>query len=209
MKVIAAIILALTLACTVPSADPTPRPTYTLYPTPTPTLVVSTPTPTIVVSTPTPSPRPTYTPYPTYAPTTQEIEPAPTISPEMFQTVGKTQWFTGETAAALGRGQDAFNQGKYQEAVEAFIETQRIHGIPHPILQNWIGNSYRAMGQRERAIEHYTNVIEIKDEAIDRINRATVFSETHQCEAAIEDSKAALAMEPVAVTGYHTDFAAN
>ena len=157
----------------------------------------------------TPTPRPTYTPYPTHTPAPPIGAPTPTISPDIFQEVGKKQWFFGETFAAVERGKDAFTQGKYQEALEGFLEAQRTHGKPSLVLQNRIGNAYRALGQNHQAIQHYTNAIEVEDNAFDRNNRGTIYMETGQCLLAIEDAKAALAMEPAGEKEFRTDLNAN
>ena len=157
----------------------------------------------------TPTPRPTYTPYPTYTPAAPVGAPTPIISPDRFREVGNKQWFFGETDAALERGEDAFDQGKYQEALEEFLEAQRLHEEPNPVLQNWIGSSYKALGQLDQAINHYTNTIELEDDAVNRTNRGLLYAETRQCSSAIEDAKAAFAMEPAGGEGFHTDVSAN
>lgn len=187
----------------------------------------------------TPTPRPTYTPYPTYTPAplpqlgtdnspttvtfsqadsdgvpllalgTNSALPTTTISPKTFIEAGKQESFQGETEAAVERGEDAFAQGRYQEALEEFLEAQRLHSSPSPVLQNWIGNSYSAMGQHNQAIQHYTNAIELEDDAANRTNRGELYRERGQCSAAIEDAKTALALEPVSTDGYHTDIEAN
>ena len=156
-----------------------------------------------------PTPRPTYTPYPTYTPPTFPDAPTPTISPDRFGRAGKQQQFFGETAAAFGRGENAFAQGKYQEALEGFLEAQRRHRSPSLVLQNWIGNAYRALGQNHQAIQHYTNALELEDGTVNRNNRGSIYMETGQCLLAIEDAKAALAMEPALGHGSHTDIEAN
>ena len=184
MKVMVVILLTLTLACTALLGEaPTPRPTYTPYPTQTPVAPV--------------------------AQVTSDVPPTPTISPERFGRAGKNEWFSGNTAKALGRGEEAFAQGKYQEALHGFLEAQRLHGAPSLVLQNWIGNSYQATGQNDKAIKHYTNAIAIEDDAVNRTNRGSLYQQTGQCAMAIDDAKAALAMEPAIGDGSHTDVEAN
>ena len=96
----------------------------------------------------TPTPRPTYTPYPTYTPVpfpqlgTTSALPTPTISPDMFREVGQEQLFFGDTWLEFEKAGQALGEGKYQDALEGYLETQRLHGEPSGILQNWIGNSY-------------------------------------------------------------------
>ena len=163
----------------------------------------------------TPTPRPTYTPYPTYTPAplipvgTTSALPTPTINPKTFHRAGKKHWFTGDTAEAVERGKETFAQGKYQEALEEFLEAQRLHGEPSAALQSRIGNSYSALGQSKAAIRHFTNAIELEDTAIYRTNRGNLYVETRQCSLAIEDAKTALAMEPATGEGSHTDIEAN
>ena len=184
---IAASILVLATACSALTGTPTPRPTYTPYPTYTP---VPTPTPAELLE-------------------TEPISPTPTISPEEFGEVGEKEWFSGETAAALGRAKEAFGEGKYQEALEGFLETQRLHGEPSANLQNWIGSSYYALGNREAAIEHFTNALLVEDKPTYRVNRGRQYMATRQCPLAIKDAKAALTMEPQEEEGFHTDVQAN
>ena len=157
----------------------------------------------------TPTPRPTYTPYPTHTPAAHIGAPTPTISPDRFGRGGKQQQLFGETAAAFGRGEDAFEQGKYQEALEGFLEAQRLHHSPSPVLQNLISNAYRALGLNQQAIQHYTNALELEDGTVNRINRGILYMETGQCLLAIEDAKAALAMEPAGEKEFRTDLNAN
>ena len=157
----------------------------------------------------TPTPKPTHTPVPLIPAGTTSALPTPTISPERFMRAGKSQRFRGETAAALGRGEEAFAQAQYQAALEGFLETQHLHGEPSAVLQSWIGHSYKALGQHNQAIQHYTNAIELEDRAVNRTNRGILYKETGQCSLAIEDAKAALTMEPATGEGSHTDIEAN
>ncbi len=76
-------------------------------------------------------------------------------------------------------------------------------------LQNRIGTSYLFLGQNEVAIQHFTNAIELEDNAPDRIIRSFLHREIGNCTEAIEDAKAALALEPTATPGYHTAAEAN
>ena len=117
--------------------------------------------------------------------------------------------FFGDTWLEIEKAKQAFYQGRYQDALEGFLEAQRLHGEPSVVLQSFIGNSYRALGQNEATIHHFTNALEVKDNPTDRINRGTLYMETGQCSPAIEDAKAALTMEPDAGEGIHTDAEAN
>ena len=165
----------------------------------------------------TPTPRPTYTPYPTYTPVplpplgTNSALPTPTTSPEMviFQRMEDGERFSYETYEVIKQADQALSEGRHQDALEGYLETQRIHGEPSWVIQNWIGISYVALGQLEAAIQHFTNAIEIKDSALNRTNRGGRYMKTGQCPPAIEDAKAALTMEPDAGEGINTDAEAN
>ena len=209
MILIAASILVLATACSALTGTPTPRPTYTPYPTytpvpPLPQLGTNSAIPTPVVISQSDKAE-----VPLLELGTTSPLPTPTISPEMFREVGDKEWFHGETAAVLRRGEETFAQGKYQESLESFLEAQRLHGTPSANLQSWIGISYQALGQHDQAIQHHTNAIQIEDDPVDRVNRGLSFIETGKYGPAIEDAKAALTMEPITGDGYHTDAEAN
>lgn len=185
--VIAAIILAAAVACALPEDAPTPRPTYTQYPTYTPVATAT--------------PRPTYTHYPTNAAATGDFAVA--------EVDGSTEWFFGAAAAAADKGQEQFANGEYEAAIASFKEAQRHRGKPSEVLESWIGLAYDALGQYDIAIVHHSNVIAINDDAVSRVNRAGSYFNNAQCEPAISDAQAALAKEPATGEGFSTDAEAN
>ena len=206
---IVAVAVALAIGCGTPAAQtPTLGPTYTPYPThtpqPTPT---SRPTPTHT-SPPTYTPQPTHTPQPTRT-LSPRLSATPTISPKMFGGVGSEERFPTKTMEEIREAQLAFSEGRYREALQGFLETQRIHGKDSVVLQSWIAASYSALGEQDQAILHLTKSLEIRDNAVDRASRASSYLSTQRCAPAIEDARAALAMEPVAREGYHSDVEAN
>ncbi len=85
--------------------------------------------------------------------------------------MGDKEWFFGATALELERANQAFDEGRYQDALEAYLEAQRLHGEPSIIIQGLIGSSYRALGQPETAIQHFTNALELKDDPINRVEQ--------------------------------------
>ena len=193
MILIAASILVLATACSLTfTGTPTPVPTYT-------------PVPLIPVG---PNADTAGVPLLELGP--NSALPTPTFSPDMFREVGgKKQLLFGDTLLEFKKAEQAFGEGKYQDALEGYLEAQRLHGEPSVVLQNLIGNSYRALVQDEAAIRHFTNALELKDNPTDRINRGIRYMETGQCPPAIEDAKAALTMEPDTGEGVHTDAEAN
>ena len=208
MILIAAGLLTLATACSALTGTPTPRPTYTPYPTytPVPPLPLGT---TSALPTPVAFSQADPTGVPLLELGTTSALPTPTISPDRFREVGKGQQFFGDTWLEFEKARQAFGEGRYQDALEGFLEAQLLHGEPSGVIQNWIGNSYRALGQSEAAIQHFTNAIQIEDDPVDRVNRGLSFIETGRCEPAIEDAKAALTMERITGDGYHTDAEAN
>ena len=208
MILIAASLLTLAMACTF-IQEPTPRPTYTPYPTYTPVpLVLST------VSAP-PTPVALQTTDRTQVPllelgTTSSL-PKPTVSPEMviFRNMEDGERFSDETYEVIKQAEQSLSQGRHQDALEKYFEAQRIHGEPSWVIQNWIGITYVSLGNREAALQHYTNAIEIEDSPTNRTNRGTSYLKTGKCEPAIRDAKAALAMEATNENRFNSDVQAN
>ena len=195
MSVLGSILLLLVIgACTSPEEEPTHRPTYTPYPTFTPL--------------PTATPRPTYTPYPTPSGSVVDLT-RPPGAPSEIKEVGEEEFFLGRASAAVEEGQDLFNAGEYEAAIESFKQAQRHHGKPSGVLENRIALAYDELGMVDLAIEHYSNSIAIKNEVTDWVNRAQSYIEIDRCDLAVEDAKTALALEPVSGPGYHTDVEAN
>ena len=203
MILIAASILVLATACSALTGTPTPRPTYTPYPTYTPVPPLphlgtnNRPTPVAFSQADTAG-------VPLLELGTNSALPTPTVSPETFHKMGEGQMFFGEVLAELEQAEQALDEGRYQDALEGFLEAQRLHGEPSRVLQNWVGNSYSALGQHDQAIQHYTNAIDIRDNAYHRIPRAIEYANNGRCEEAMPDAETALAMAPYSEPGYHT-----
>ena len=189
LSLLAILAIVVAVACSGPSTPSTPRPTYTPYPT-------FTPAPTAI-------PRPTYTPYPTFTPV-----PTPPSTIAIFESE-TVEYFLGRTQIALERAIEQFEAGEFQAAVASFKEAQRYHGKPSAVLENRIGLAYIFWQVYDLAIEHFSNAIAIRDNALDRVNRSTTYLEQSQCGMAITDAKAALTMEPETAPGFHTDVEAN
>ena len=60
------------------------------------------------------------------------------------------------------------------------------------------------MGQHETATKHYTDAIDIRDDAYHRIPRAMEYANHGRCAEATVDAETALAMDPYSEPGYHT-----
>ena len=203
--------MTITIGCTSPlTGEPTPRPTYTPYPT-----IISTQTPTprptytaypTIISTQTPTLHPAYTPYPTQQTTDQAKIPE---DRKFFFEVGPEERFQRPASAALTRGKKLFKEGKYEAAVIAFKEAQQHHGKPSAILESLIGTSYSALELHDLAIQHRSNSIAIKDGAEQRTNRAISYLAIGECQPAVADAQIALTMEPESAQGIHTDVEAN
>ena len=155
-----------------------------------------------------PKPPATLPPFPTLPPP-PKLPATPTLSPDTFRETGKGEWFTGGALIAFRAGERYFKEGNYQEALAKFQETLTLHGEPSQVIQNLIGNSYFALAKYDKAVEHFTNALEIEDDATNRASRSEAYITVMECAPAIEDAKAALAMEPVIGDRIHTDAQAN
>ena len=153
--------------------------------------------------------RPNYTSLPstTGAATVRQALPTPTIDPRSIGEIqgGDLDYFIGAELAALNNGQDLFYQGRYEEALEEFKKAQetRLAGQSW-VLENWIAITYRVLGDHEKAIEHHTIAIGIKDSGTNRIGRAGSYAQTGQWHLAVTDAEAALAMEAEQTEYLHT-----
>ena len=102
-------------------------------------------------------------------------------------------------------GIELHNQGDYEAALVSFRTAQEMHGIPSGDIQAWIGHTYRAMGQSQNAINHYTEAIGIRDSALGRTSRGNEHAANGQCTEAAADAEAALGMKAHVEPGFHTD----
>ena len=127
----------------------------------------------------------------------------------MYVAIGSTERFYGQASAAVGRGHELLNTGEYMAAIESYKEALRHHGKPSVVLENHIGQAYMGLEMYDRAVEHYSNALDIKDGAVDRTNRGWAYFYNNQGDLATSDAQTALMLEPVAATGTHTDFIAN
>ena len=96
--------------------------------------------------------------------------------------------------------------GEYRGAIESFEEALLHHGKRSAVLENRIAQAYVFLGLDELAVVHYSNAVEIQDDAFGRINRAKVYVYNGQCDWAVEDAAATLDMEPFILQGaLHSD----
>ena len=194
LLVAALILLVANAACGAFGAEPTLRPTYTLYPTYTPAPIAT--------------PMPTYTPFLT-PPSVQSASTTIPTTEGIAVELESEEWFFGLVSAAFEKGRGHYHAGEYQAAIDSFKEALELYGSTSNALESWLGISYAALGEYEVAIVHLSNAIDADGDASDLINRATIYKDTNQCDAAIEDARGALALEPVVSSGWHTDVEAN
>ena len=106
-------------------------------------------------------------------------------------------------------GVQLLEQEKYEEAINLLEQAQEIHGQPSGNIQTWIGHAYSDLGQHEKAIEHYTAAVGIRDDAFHRVSRGTEYALNGRCAEGLTDAEAALGMNPYAEPGYHTSVEAH
>ena len=162
------------------------------------------------------TPRPTYSPYPTFTPesllgtmSSAEISTRLADPGEFVELEGRREWFSGTALSHAEEGIEEFKRGRYLLAVESFKNSQRHRDKPSYVLENWTGLAYRALGRYGEAIQHLSAGIEIEDDSTGRVNRGIAYLFDGQCDSALTDAKAALAMEPHGGSGIHTDAEAN
>ena len=152
--------------------------------------------------------RPNYTSLlsTTSAATVRQALPTPTTDPRSGKetNIVNQEHFTEPELTAFENGRELFYQGRYEQAIKEFKKAQEIRlAVPSPTLEAWIGYMYKALGDHEQSIEHYTNAIEIEDSASHRVGRAQSYIETGQWHLASRDAKAALEMEAAQTEGIH------
>ena len=94
-----------------------------------------------------------------------------------------------------------FNEGRYREAITAFLSAQRLHGKPSSFILHMLARSYILTGDFESGIHYFSEAIEVRDDANNRVWRAL---HLWDCEKAVEDAYAALDRKPYVEPGYHT-----
>ena len=122
---------------------------------------------------------------------------------------GDVDFFIAAALEAWVQGVERFEEGNYRAAIQSFETARKHHGRPSTVIENWIGLSYQSLEQHYRAITHFTEAIEIRDSAIDRLNRGLSYLLTTQCSQAIRDAEIALSMPAYAEVGYHSHAEAN
>ncbi|MYC29545.1 MAG: tetratricopeptide repeat protein [Chloroflexi bacterium] len=157
---------------------------------------------------PTPRPTPIPTPSPTalIAPTPEaghETVPPP-FPTDVVHSIGPKTPMSVEAALIRDAGVLLFEAGQYADAIAKFEAAMEEVGEPVRILHTWIGQSYRMSGDMNQAIFHFSRAIEIFDNSSDRANRAITYQDMNLCAEAMEDSYAALGMEPFISEGSHS-----
>ena len=120
-----------------------------------------------------------------------------------------TEFFIGTALIAYEQGMEKFGQGDYQAAIQNFGEARDYHLKPSTVLESLIGLSYQYLEEYDLSILHFTNAIDVDDNAVDRIHRSWSYLVTARYDQAIGDAKIALSMKPHVEKGYHTKAEAN
>lgn len=130
-----------------------------------------------------------------------------TLAPPSFiKAEGEPAEQFSETAASYTEEGDRLRDlGDYKGAIAAYQLAKDHHGGKSHVLANRIGIAFQAMGDHEQAIVHFTESLEIEDDPVDRVNRATSYIETTQCPLAIQDAQKALEMEVQSGKGRRSD----
>ena len=155
-----------------PTAEPT------LAPIPTSTMVPPSATP-VATATPRPTytPAATYTPYPTPIPT-----PRPTLTPSAYSYYAK--------------GEDYYNDGKYQLAINEFTTAIRLNPN-YTYAYGYRGVAYGNLGQHQRAIQDYDKAIQLDpDDALAYNNRGNAYGHLGQYQRAIQNLDKAIQIDP-------------
>ena len=124
--------------------------------------------------------------------------PGTPIQPEAIQRPAAipTTTPTYEAQKEFQRGIDLHTQRDYHGALQAYQSAQNHLGRPSAALSRRIGLTQLALGDHQRAIDHYTKSIEIQDSAQARALRAISYQAKNQCQLAIQDAQHVLKMEP-------------
>ena len=118
-------------------------------------------------------------------------------------------YFVGQAWTYAERGKDLLNDGEYQAAADSYKEALRHHGKPSYVVESDLGIAYFFLQMYGTAIEHQSNGIAIRDDAVIRVHRSMSYMKNGQCDLAILDAQLALSMEPYVTRGFHTDAKAN
>lgn len=108
----------------------------------------------------------------------------------------------------LEKGERLHDEGDYPGAIKAYKWAQGLRVTSSFVLENRIGLSFSAMGDHQKAIEHFTKSLEIRDTPVDRVNRAGSYIDNGECALAVHDAQKALGMDAEWDPGFHTKAAA-
>ena len=133
---------------------------------------------------------------PTARPTATTAPTAPAPSPAQPSAPKSDDDFSGPAAALVEQGRELFEQEDYRAASEAFAAAQLHHGKPSQVLENQTGMALRRLEDHEQAIDHFTKAIQLRDNPVDRTERALSYIATRQCPKALHDASRALEMQP-------------
>ena len=147
--------------------------------------------PTPATPTPTPTRSPTPTPAPTAVPT-----PTPTSTP--------TPTPTPDPQHHMEEGMRLYEEGRYKEALDQFLQARIITGTTSPELELWNGKAHRGLGDFETALKHLNIAIYMVDNAVHRAERGNLYLDMGNPEEALGDGYAARNMADITEEGYHS-----
>ena len=100
-------------------------------------------------------------------------------------------FFMAAALEAWTQGVELFEEGDYWAAIRSFETARSHHGKSSTVIESWIGLSYQSLEQHNQAIAAFTKAIEIRDSAIDRLNRGLSYLLNGHCLHAIDDAEIA------------------
>ena len=131
------------------------------------------------------------------------------IRQAMHPSQGDIDFFIAAALEVSMQGVELFEEGDYWAAIRSFETARSHHGKPSTVIESWIGLSYHSLEQHNQAIAAFTKAIEIRDSAIDRLNRGLSYLLTGHCLHAIDDAEIALSMPAYEEAGYNSFTEAN
>ena len=97
-----------------------------------------------------------------------------------------------ESDRLLALARKSYDQGQYQEAFQYYKESQQARIFPDAAIQNEAGQTLVRLELYQQALSHYSQAIELNDNAATRVNRGFAFIATGHWQEARNDAQVAL-----------------
>lgn len=97
-----------------------------------------------------------------------------------------------ESDHLLGLARKSFDRGQYQEAFGYYQESQRARVFPAAVIQDETGQTLAQLDLYQQALSHYSQAIELNDNAATRVNRGFALIATGHWQEARTDAQFAL-----------------